>query len=42
MRTFVESLKRLYSEQHLIKEAKIIELYNNNKISLEEKEYILG
>lgn len=41
MRQFVESLKRLY-ENHQIDIEKVTELYNNNKITKEEKEYILN
>ena len=41
MRQFVESLKRLY-ERHMIDESKVNELYNNRKISEEEKIYILN
>lgn len=41
MRQFVESMKRLY-EGHMINEDKIIELYNNGKINMDEKNYILN
>lgn len=41
MNQFVESLKRLY-DNHIIKEAKIASLYNNNKITKDEMVYILG
>lgn len=40
MNQFVESLKRLYDSQ-AIKKEKIIELYNNKKITEDEKQYIL-
>lgn len=40
MNQFVESLKRLYDSQS-IKEEKIIELYDKNKITEKEKWYIL-
>lgn len=40
MSQFVESLKRLYDSQS-IKEEKIIELYDKNKITEKEKWYIL-
>jgi hypothetical protein len=38
---FVESLKRLY-ENEKITEDKIILLFNNDKLTKEEKEYILN
>lgn len=38
---FVESLKRLY-ENNLIKEKKIIELFEKNNITENEKIYILN
>lgn len=41
MKQFVESLKRLYNSQ-AIKEDKIIELFNNKKITEYEKQYILN
>ena len=40
MNQFVESLKRLY-EGKKIDEKKVIELCNNNKITEQEKSYIL-
>lgn len=39
MRQFVESLKRLYSKQKLTKQ-KLFELFNEKKITEEEKRYI--
>ena len=41
MRIFVESLKRLYKEQKVTKD-KIISLFDNKKLTLEEMMYILG
>ena len=41
MNQFVESLKRLF-ERNLINEQKVVELFNNNKITESEKEYILN
>ena len=41
MNQFIESLKRLY-KRNLIDEEKVIELFNNNKITESEKEYILN
>lgn len=41
MNQFVESLKRLYENQ-AIEEKKIVELYNNKKITDKEKWYILA
>lgn len=41
MSEFVESLKRLY-ENGLIDMVKIIMLFNNGKITEEEKKYILA
>ena len=41
MNIFVESLKRLYQDDKISVE-KIIELSKNNKITEEEKEYILN
>ena len=41
MNQFVESLKRLY-ERNLINEQKVIELFENNKVTESEKEYILN
>ena len=41
MNQFVESLKRLF-ERNLISEQKVIELLKNNKITENEKEYILN
>ena len=40
MNQFVESMKRLYKNGK-VTESKIIELFNNCKITEEEKEYIL-
>ena len=41
MRQFIESLKRLYTNQE-INEKKVMELLKNKKITEEEKEYILN
>ena len=41
MKQFVESLKRLYTNQE-INEKKVMELLKNKKITEEEKEYILN
>lgn len=41
MNLFVESLKRLYENQD-VKEEKIIELCKNDKITEDEKNYILN
>lgn len=41
MNQFVESLKRLF-ERNLINEKKVIELFKNNKITENEKKYILN
>ena len=41
MRQFIESLKRLYKNQSINKD-KIVELYNNGKINMDEKNYILN
>ena len=41
MRQIIESLKRLYQKNNVIKE-KIVELFNNEKINKEEMLYILG
>lgn len=41
MRQFVESLKRLYT-RNLINEQKVIELFNDKKITENEKDYILN
>lgn len=41
MNQFVESLKRLF-ERNLINDQKVIELFNNKKITESEKEYILS
>lgn len=41
MNQFVESLKRLF-ERNLISEQKVIELFKNNKITENEKAYILN
>lgn len=41
MSIFVESLKRLYVENK-IDEKKVIELFKNNKITEEEKWFILN
>ena len=38
---FVESMRRLYRDNK-VDESKIIELFNNNKITEEEKLYILN
>lgn len=38
---FVESMKRLYKDRK-VTESKIIELFNNNKITEEERDYILS
>ena len=40
MNQFVESMKRLYANER-INEQKIIELFQNHKITEEEKWYIL-
>lgn len=40
MNQFIESLKRLY-QSNKINEQKVIELFNNKKITESEKEYIL-
>lgn len=40
MRQFIESMKRLYIA-NMVTEEKIIELYNNGKITESEKCYIL-
>lgn len=40
MNQFVESIKRLY-RNGMVSEEKIIELYNNGKITENEKSYIL-
>lgn len=40
-RQFVESMKRLY-ENNKVKKEKIVELYNNGKITSAEKAYILN
>lgn len=40
IREFVKSLKRLYGN-HMISEIKINELYNENKITKDEKLYVL-
>ena len=40
MRQFVESLKRLYNG-NLINKQKVIELFEKNKITENEKKYIL-
>lgn len=41
MSQFVESLKRLYDSK-MINEAKVISIYNDGKITLSDKVYILG
>ena len=41
MNQFVESLKRLYNDNK-IDEQKVIELFENNKITENEKAYILN
>lgn len=41
MRQFVESMKRLY-ECDKVDEIKVVELFENNKITEEEKYYILA
>lgn len=41
MNQFVESMKRLYKDKK-VSEDKIIELFNNGKISESEKLYILN
>lgn len=41
MNQFVESMKRLYENEKVDKD-KIIELFNNGKITEDEKEYILN
>lgn len=41
MRQFVKSLKRLY-DNHKITQSKVIDLFNNNKITEDEKKYILS
>ena len=41
MRTLVESLKRLYKSEK-INQDKVLELFLNDKITSEEKDYILG
>ena len=41
MNQFVESLKRLY-QNGMVSETKIIELYNNGKITEDEKRYVLS
>lgn len=40
MNQFVESMKRLY-QKGMIKKAKVITLFNDKKITEEEKNYIL-
>ena len=40
MNQFIESLKRLY-QSNKINRQKVIELFNNKKITESEKEYIL-
>ena len=40
MREFVKSLKRLYNKNMICKE-KVITIFNDNKITKEEMEYIL-
>ncbi len=41
MSSFVESLKRLYA-YHVVTYNKIMDLYRREKITLEEKRYILS
>lgn len=41
MRQFVEIMKILYKDRK-VNEEKVIELYNNGKITDEEKSYILN
>jgi hypothetical protein len=41
MRTLVESLRRLYKSGK-INQDKVLELFLNDKITSEEKDYILG
>lgn len=41
MRTLVESLKRLYKNEK-VNQDKILELFLNDKITSEEKDYILS
>lgn len=41
MSIFVESIKRLYRDG-MVDEKKIIELFDNGKITEAQKEYILG
>lgn len=40
MKEFVESIKRLYISGALIKD-KVFELYHNNKLTLQDLNYIL-
>lgn len=40
MKQFIESLKRLY-QSNKINEQKVIELFNDKKITESQKEYIL-
>lgn len=41
MNQFIESLKRLYA-QNKISEDRVISLYKDGKITLIDKEYVLG
>ena len=41
MVVFIESLKRLYDKQ-TVNKSKIVDLYNNGKITIDERRYILG
>lgn len=41
MNQFIESMKRLYDSKK-VSEKKIIELFDNSKITEDEKKYILG
>lgn len=41
MNQFVESMRRLYENGKINKE-KVIELFNNSKITMDEKNYILN
>ena len=41
MNQFVESIKRLY-KNNKIKKEKVVELFNDGKITMDEKNYILN
>lgn len=41
MNQFVESMRRLYENGKINKE-KVVELFNNGKITMDEKNYILN